>query len=78
MFQGSYQILIKALSDAGDGKWFILWGGIKFMPRQERISGLQDNNETVRVKALLFVGAYITGGIVGYDSDIKSGGFGGT
>ena len=80
--QGSYQLLIKALSDAGDGKWF------RVVERTSLPSLLQErklirstrqqvNGEGAEpLPPLLFAGAYITGGIVGYDSDIKSGGIG--
>ena len=80
--QGSYQLLIKALQDAGEGKWF------RVVERSSLASLLQErklirttrqmaNGENAEpLPALLFAGAYITGGIVGYDSDIKSGGIG--
>ena len=80
--QGSYQILIKALQDAGQGKWF------RVVERHSLASLLQerklirttrqisDGEEAVALPALLFAGAYVTGGIVGYDSDILSGGAG--
>ena len=80
--QGSYQILIKSLQDAGEGKWF------RVVERSSLASLLQERKliRTTRqlsegenaepLPALLFAGAYITGGIIGYDSDIKSGGFG--
>ena len=80
--QGSYQLLIKALSYAGDGKWF------RVVERTSLPSLLQerklirstrqqvDGEKAESLPPLLFAGAYITGGVVGYDSDIKSGGFG--
>ena len=80
--QGSYQLLIKALQDAGEGKWF------RVVERTSLPSLLQErklirstrqqvNGEGAEpLPPLLFAGAYITGGIVGYDSDIKSGGIG--
>ena len=80
--QGAYQILIKSLQDAGEGKWF------RVVERSSLASLLQERKliRTTRqlsegenaepLPALLFAGAYITGGIIGYDSDIKSGGFG--
>ena len=80
--QGSYQLLIKALQDAGEGEWF------KVVERTSLPSLLQErklirstrqqvNGEGAEpLPPLLFAGAYITGGIVGYDSDIKSGGVG--
>ena len=80
--QGSYQLLIKALADAGEGKWF------RVVERTSLPSLLQerklirstrqqvDGEKAESLPPLLFAGAYITGGVVGYDSDIKSGGFG--
>ena len=80
--QGSYQLLIKCLQDAGNGKWF------RVVERSSLASLLQERKliRTTRqlsegenaepLPALLFAGAYITGGIVGYDSDVKSGGVG--
>ena len=80
--QGSYQILIKALQDAGQGKWF------RVVERHSLASLLQerklirttrqisDGEQAESLPALLFAGAYVTGGIVGYDSDVLSGGAG--
>ena len=80
--QGSYQLLIKALQDAGGGKWF------RVVERHSLPSLLQerklirttrqmaDGDNAEALPALLFAGAYVTGGIVGYDSDIVSGGAG--
>ena len=80
--QGSYQILIKALQDAGDGKWF------RVVERSSLPSLLQerklirstrqqiDKENAQPLPPLLFAGAYLTGGVVGYDSDTKSGGIG--
>lgn len=80
--QGSYQLLIKALADAGDGKWF------RVVERTSLPSLLQerklirstrqqvDGEKAESLPPLLFAGAYITGGVVGYDSDITSGGLG--
>ena len=68
--------------DAGEGKWF------RVVERTSLPSLLQErklirstrqqvNGEGAEpLPPLLFAGAYITGGIVGYDSDIKSGGLG--
>jgi curli production assembly/transport component CsgG len=80
--QGSYQILIKALQDTGEGKWF------RVVERSTLPSLLQerklirstrqqvDKENAQPLPPLLFAGAYITGGVVGYDSDVKSGGVG--
>ena len=80
--QGSYQLLIKALQDAGDGKWFrVVESSSLASLLQERklirtTRQLANGENAEPLPALLFAGAYITGGIVGYDSDIKSGGIG--
>jgi len=80
--QGAYQILIKALQDAGAGKWF------RVVERASLPSLLQerklirstrqqvDGDKAEPLPPLLFAGAYLTGGVVGYDSDIKTGGYG--
>jgi len=74
--------LIKALQDTGDGKWF------RVVERSTLPSLLQerklirstrqqvDKENAKPLPPLLFAGAYITGGVVGYDSDTKSGGVG--
>ena len=80
--QGSYQLLIKALSDAGDGKWFrvVERSSLPSLLQERKLirsTRQQVNGEGAEpLPPLLFAGAYITGGIVGYDSDIKSGGIG--
>ena len=80
--QGSYQLLIKALQDAGDGKWFrvVERASLPSLLQERKLirsTRQQVNGEGAEpLPALLFAGAYITGGIVGYDSDIKSGGVG--
>ena len=80
--QGSYQLLIKALQDAGEGKWF------RVVERTSLPSLLQErklirstrqqvNGEGAEpLPPLLFAGAYVTGGIVGYDTNTKTGGLG--
>ena len=80
--QGSYQLLIKALQDAGDGKWFrvVERASLPSLLQERKLirsTRQQVNGEGAEpLPPLLFAGAYITGGIVGYDSDIKSGGLG--
>ena len=80
--QGSYQLLIKALQDAGDGKWFrvVERSSLPSLLQERKLirsTRQQVNGEGAEpLPPLLFAGAYITGGIVGYDSDIKSGGIG--
>ena len=80
--QGSYQLLIKALQDAGDGKWFrvVERASLPSLLQERKLissTRQQVNGEGAEpLPPLLFAGAYITGGIVGYDSDTKSGGVG--
>ena len=80
--QGSVNLLIKALKDAGDGKWF------RVVERDSLQSLLQERKliRTTRqmtqgenaqpLGPMLYAGAYLTGGIVGYDSNTVSGGVG--
>ena len=80
--QGSYQLLIKALQDAGDGKWFrvVERASLPSLLQERKLirstRQMADGDQAEPLPALLFAGAYITGGIIGYDSDTKSGGIG--
>ena len=80
--QGSYQILIKALQDAGEGKWFrvVERASLPSLLQERKLirstRQMADGENAEPLPPLLFAGAYITGGIVGYDSDTKSGGIG--
>ena len=80
--QGSSNLLIKALKDVGDGKWFRV-------AERETLQSLLQERKLIRTtrqmtqgdKAkplgpMLYAGAYLTGGIVGYDSNTLSGGYG--
>ena len=80
--QGSSNLLIKALKDVGDGKWF------RVVERESLQSLLQERKliRTTRqitqgdkakpLGPMLYAGAYLTGGIIGYDSNTLSGGYG--
>ena len=80
--QGSYQLLIKALQDAGGGKWFrvVERHSLQSLLQERKLirttRQMTDGDEAEPLSPLLFAGAYVTGGIVGYDSDIVSGGAG--
>ena len=80
--QGSYQLLIKALQDAGEGKWFRVAERTSLPSLLQERKLIRSTRQQVNgegaepLPPLLFAGAYITGGIVGYDSDIMSGGIG--
>jgi len=80
--QGSSNLLIKALKDVGEGNWF------RVVERESLQSILQERKliRTTRqmtqgdkahpLGPMLYAGAYLTGGIVGYDSNTKSAGAG--
>ena len=80
--QGSYQLLIQALQKAGDGKWFrvVERASLPSLLQERKLirsTRQQVNGEGAEpLPPLLFAGAYITGGIVGYDSNTKTGGVG--
>ena len=80
--QGSYQLLIKALKDAGGGKWFrvVERHSLQSLLQERKLirttRQMADGDEAEPLPPLLFAGAYVTGGVVGYDSDIVSGGAG--
>ena len=80
--QGSYQLLIKALKDAGGGKWFrvVERHSLQSLLQERKLirttRQMADGENAEPLPALLYAGAYVTGGVVGYDSDIVSGGAG--
>jgi curli production assembly/transport component CsgG len=80
--QGASNLLIKALKDVGNGEWFRV-------AERESLQSLLQERKLIRTtrqmtqgdKAkplgpMLYAGAYLTGGIVGYDSNTLSGGAG--
>ena len=80
--QGASNLLVKALKDVGAGQWF------RVVERESLQSLLQERKliRTTRqmtqgdaakpLGPMLYAGAYLTGGIVGYDSNTLSGGYG--
>lgn len=74
--------LVKALQDVGDGKWFrvIERGDIdNLIKERQLIKSMRDLYEGDKAKPLdplLFSGLMIEGGVIGYDSNISSGGIG--
>ncbi|MEM9964715.1 MAG: CsgG/HfaB family protein, partial [Asticcacaulis sp.] len=83
--QGGSSILIKALQDAGRRNWFTI-------VEREQIGHLMNERQIIRemrerylgergvnpeaLPSLLFAGVILEGGIVGYDSNIVTGGAG--
>ena len=75
---------IQALKEAGDGTWFkvVERGGLDNLVKERQLirstresyEGQEANKNSL--KPLLFAGLILEGGIVSYDSNIDSGGFG--
>ena len=84
--QGGVEMVIDALKTAGKGTWFrvVERNGIDHLVRERQIirSARQDvakkegQEKYQDLNPLLFAGMIIEGGIIGYDTDIKTGGRG--
>ena len=81
--QGGTEMLIDALKTAGDGKWFrvVERQGIDNLVRERQIirSARQEfagDGGPQPLNPLLFAGMIIEGGIIGYDTNIQTGGRG--
>lgn len=80
--QGSTEMLIDALKTAGGGTWFrvVERQGIEHLVRERQIirSTRKEyaDEESQGVGPLLFAGMIIEGGIIGYDTNVETGGRG--
>ena len=83
--QGGVEMVIDALKTAGGGTWFrvVERNGIDALVRERQIirSARQDFAKATDTKAkgvqpLLFAGIIIEGGIIGYDTNVRTGGTG--
>ena len=84
--QGGVELVIDALKTAGNGKWFrvVERNGLDHLVRERQIirSARQDfakregQEKFQELDSLLFAGMIIEGGVIGYDTNIKSGGRG--
>ena len=80
--QGAEVFLIKALKDAGNGKWFMpveRVGLENLVKERQLIRSQRETYEKDQAKPLIpliVAGSMIDGGIVGYDTDIGTGGIG--
>ena len=83
--QGGVEMVIDALKTAGKGTWFrvVERNGIDALVRERQIirSARQDyarstGEEVEDVQPLLFAGIIIEGGVIGYDSNLMTGGRG--
>jgi len=79
--QGCTSILIDALKTAGGGTWFRVVERHKIdnLVRERQIvrsTREEHDDKTMGIQPLLFAGMIVEGGIIGYDSNITSGGRG--
>ena len=78
--QGSTELLIDALKTAAKGRWFrvVERHGIDHLVRERQIvrSTREENDNDKGIQPLLFAGIIFEGGIIGYDTNIESGGRG--
>lgn len=80
--QGAEVWLIQALKKAGNGEWFqiVERGALDNLLKERQIirntRQSYDGKDAKKLKALLFAGVLIEGGIVGYDTNMETGGLG--
>ena len=84
--QGGPELVIDALKTAGKGEWFrvVERNGIDNLVRERQIirsarkefAEQAGETEAQGIQPLLFAGIIIEGGVIGYDSNIKTGGRG--
>ena len=78
--QGGTELLIDALKTAGGGTWFrvVERAGIDNLVRERQIirSTREEHNENKGLQPMLFAGILLEGGIIGYDTNVESGGRG--
>ena len=78
--QGAEVWLIKALQEVGDGKWFqvVERVGLDNLTKERQIirQARQSVGDERQLKPMMFAGVIIEGGIIGYDSNVLTGGAG--
>jgi curli production assembly/transport component CsgG len=81
--QGAEAFVIDALKTAGKGKWFrvVERNGLDNLVKERQIirsarEEFEKKDEDKKLQPLLFAGIIIDGGIIGYDTNIESGGRG--
>jgi len=80
--QGAENYLIEALSNAGNGNWFVVVerSGLDHLTKERQL--IKSTRQTYNgekgntLKPILFAGIILEGGIVSYESDIMTGGNG--
>jgi curli production assembly/transport component CsgG len=85
--KGGQAMLIKALGDSGEGKWFSIAerGSLKNLMQERQIINmtrekysLPDGNKLPDLPPMLYGGLMLEGGIISYDSNVVTGGAGAT
>jgi len=80
--QGSEVFIIKALQDAGNGSWFKVVERVSLdnLVKERQLIKSQrevyEGKEAKPLQPLIVAGIMIEGGVVGYDSNVTSGGAG--
>lgn len=78
--QGAETHLIKALIEVGNGKWFTVVERVSLdnLTKERQIirQARSSVNDDTPLKPMLFAGVIIDGGIIGYDSNVITGGAG--
>ena len=80
--QGADSFLIDALLAAGNGKWFLVAerGDLDALTRERQLiistRNSYDGEGANKLEPLLFSGLILSGGIIGYDTNLRSGGIG--
>ena len=80
--QGAHVLLIQALKRAGDGEWFQVVERVgldNLLKERQIIRNTREQFEgkdAKKLKGLLFAGVLLEGGVIGYDTNIETGGVG--
>jgi len=80
--QGGDDILIEALRDAGRGNWFAVVerSGLDGLTRERQLikntRDMYEGEGANRLKPLLYAGLILEGGLIGYDTNVRTGGAG--
>ena len=80
--QGAEGYLIKSLQDAGDGRWFKVVERVgleNLVKERQMIRQMREayqGKEAQPLPPMIFAGVIVEGGVIGYDSNLKTGGIG--
>ena len=77
--QGAETLLLKALADVGDGKWFriVERGGIDNLLKERQLirTAREEAKDENILRPILYAGMIVEGGIISYDTNQRTGGF---